>query len=421
RGDVYLPHFSLSHLRLSSLALSVSFLRNLLLARAGHPDAMTSLVESEAHFVARAAEVRLSDASVLALRRHGFRTLGQLAYTVGQPGQLIPELEFVDWCRNHVPAATAADLASLKRLLFEAQTLALTQLRAQVTEPEAASKKVPEAERERRLQRLREDLVGLSIEGPLEPGRKLLDECAHQEALGQLKYLSPDSGVLDQSRLVIKEAHDELSMPASSALQVQEALRRRGIAYTFSQSVSWGAYDRYVTRLFAHMHRDPPPSFNRISVSQIVEADRLVFTKLIELNIKPKQSADGEKPMDRALHVALESYEVSFALMHQASKGASSTQRPWKRLRTQSQDNPGKGKDKGKKGDKKGGGKTAAPWVSIPKFIRDRGGHAATPTGEPICFTYSTHGKCTVPNCPRKHVCARCFGEHALLNHKDKE
>ena len=109
---------------------------------------MTSLVDSETHFVARAAEVRLSDASVLALRRHGFRALGQLAYTVGQPGQLIPELEFVDWCRNHVPAATAADLASLQRLLFEAQTLALTQLRAQVTEPEAASKRVPEAERE---------------------------------------------------------------------------------------------------------------------------------------------------------------------------------------------------------------------------------------------------------------------------------
>ncbi|CAE7578426.1 unnamed protein product [Symbiodinium sp. CCMP2592] len=385
--------------------------------------AMTSLVESEAHFVQRAAEVRLSDASVQALRRHGFRTLGQLAYTVGQPGQLIPEAEFTDWCRNHVPAASAADLASLKRLLFEAQTLALTQLRAQVTEPDSASKRVPEAERERRLQQLRDELSGLNIEGPLEPGRKLLDECSHQEAVGQLKYLSPDKCVsrlhevthakdssrqveIDQSRLIIKETQDEFSMPASSALQVQEALRRRGLAYTFAQAVSWNAYDKYVTKLFGHMHRDPPPNHNRISVSQIVEADRLVFTRLIELNIKPKQEPSGARPMDEALHAALESYQVSFALMHLASKGGNTPRRPWKRPRVQpdaaaASVNPEtkKGKGKGKKGK-------AAPWISIPKFIRDRGGVAVTPAGEPICFTYSIHGKCNTPGCTRKHAAA---------------
>ena len=105
---------------------------------------------------------------------------------------------------------------------------------------------------------------------------------------------------IDQSRLVIKEAQDELSMPASSALQVQEALRRRGLAYTFAQAVNWGAYDKYVTRLFAHMHCDPPPNYNRISVSQLVEADKLVFTRLIELNIKPKQNPDGSRPLDSA-------------------------------------------------------------------------------------------------------------------------
>ncbi|CAE7208514.1 unnamed protein product [Symbiodinium sp. CCMP2592] len=314
--------------------------------------AMTSLVESEAHFEQRASEVRLSDTSVQALRRHGFKTLGQLAYTVGQPGQLIPEAEFTDWCRNHVPAASAADLASLKRLLFEAQTLALTQLRAQVTEPDSASKRVPEAERERRLQQLRDELSGLNIEGPLEPGRKLLDECSHQEAVGQLKYLSPDKCVsrlhevtrakdssrqveIDQSRFIIKETQDEFSMPASSALQVQEALRRRGLAYTFAQAVSWNAYDKYVTKLFGHMHRDPPPSHNRISVSQIVEADRLVFTHLIELNIKPKQEPSGLGPLDEALHAALESHQVSFALMHLASKGGNNPRRPWKRQQVQ--------------------------------------------------------------------------------------
>ena len=397
--------------------------------------AMSSLVESEAHFSKRATEVRLSAASLQALQDHEFRTLGQLAYAVGQPGQVIPEAEFAEWTRAHVPAASAADLASLRRLLFEAQTLALSQLCLQITEPEAASKRVPEAERDRRLAMLRAELTGLNIEGPLEPGRKLLDECAHQEATGQLKYLSPDRCVsrmhevthgkstsrqleIDQSKLVVRETQDELSMPAASALQVQEALRRRGLAYTFAQAVSWSAYDRYLTRLFGNMHREPPPNHNRISVSQIVEADRLVFVKLIESNIKPKKNEAGEFPLDSALHEALESYEVSFSLMHLQTKQGN--QRPFKKFKVNHPEPPhkppgGKGNGKGRKG------KTSPPWVSIPKFIRDRGGVAATPAGDPICFTYSIHGKCTVQNCPRKHVCARCFGDHALLNHKEKE
>ena len=83
---------------------------------------------------------------------------------------------------------------------------------------------------------LRSTLVGLSIEGPLEPGRKVLDECAHQEATGQLKYLPPEKCVsrmhevtftknphkqisLDQNRLIVQDETDELTVPAPSALQ----------------------------------------------------------------------------------------------------------------------------------------------------------------------------------------------------------
>ena len=230
--------------------------------------------------------------------------------------------------------ASAADLASLRRLLFEAQTLALAQMRMQITEPDSASKRVPEAERERRLASLRTSLTGLCIEGPLEPGRKLLDEACHQEGTGQLKYLPPDKCISrlrevthakerfrqEQTRLVIREAQESPNMPASSALQILEALRRRGLAYVFAQAVTWTEYDRCVTKLFAHMSRDPPPGFNRVSVSQIVEADRQVFVRMIEANVKPCKTLSGVMPMDDAFMTALESYEVSFVLMHAPSK-----------------------------------------------------------------------------------------------------
>ena len=106
---------------------------------------MTSLVESEAHF----NKGCMAPATVQALQSNGFTTLGHLAYAVGQPGQVIPEAEFNTFCRNHVPGASSADVASVRRLLFEGQTLALQQLRLQLTEPESTAKRVPEAERDR--------------------------------------------------------------------------------------------------------------------------------------------------------------------------------------------------------------------------------------------------------------------------------
>ncbi|CAE7461593.1 unnamed protein product [Symbiodinium pilosum] len=265
-------------------------------------------------------------------------------------------------------------------VLSEAQTLAVQQLRLQLTSPESAAKHVSEAERDRRMAHLKSTLVGLSIEGPMEPGRKVLDECAHQEATGQLKYLPPEKCV---SRM--------------------------------HEAVSWAEYDRYVTRLFAHLHREAPPGFGRVSVSQIVEADRKVFSKLIEQDVKPQKAGDGSYPLDKALGEALTSYEVSFCLMHLPLKGPSAPPaRPNKRGRDEQ---PSKGRGRGRASSSKGKGhsKSSPSWVSIPKFIRDRGGVASLPSGEAVCFDFNIHGdkcKCKPDSCPRKHVCAKCFGNH---------
>ena len=93
------------------------------------------------------------------------------------------------------------------------------------------------------------------------------------------------------------------------------------------------------------MHRDPPPGFNRISVSQLIEADRKVFSRLIELDVKPRKASDGTFPMDDALMQALESYEVSFSLMHLQSRAAPPPNRPNKRQREEDT-RKGKGKSK---------------------------------------------------------------------------
>ena len=397
---------------------------------------MSSLIESEAHFLQRAREIKCPDAVLAELRVGGFTSLGHLAYAVGQPGQVIPESAFNAFCTTTTPGANAAGRACIRRLVFEAQTLVLADLRLQVSDPEGASRKMPEAERERRLQQLRGRLPGVLIEGGMEPGRCVLEDCVRQESANQLKYLSPDRCVsrthevthskgasrqleLESSKLVIKETDDAMSMPTHSALQVQEALRRRGIAYVFAQCLSFNAYEKYISRLFSNLHREPPPGFARCSVAQLVEADRQVFVRLIELGVQPRAATDGSFPMDDALISALESYHVSMALIPLPQKQGNGNK---ERRELKRKLEPG---DKRVKGGPKGGGKGKGKFsltARVPKEILQKGGVANAPTGEPLCFDYILHGdkcKCSAATCPRKHLCCKCFQPHPIRDYKE--
>ncbi len=50
---------------------------------------MMSIVDSTEHLVQRASEVGLSPGGLASLGRHGFATLGKLAFSHGQPGMQI--------------------------------------------------------------------------------------------------------------------------------------------------------------------------------------------------------------------------------------------------------------------------------------------------------------------------------------------
>ena len=73
--------------------------------------------------------------------------------------------------------------------------------------------------------------------------------------------------------------------------------------------------------------------------------------------------------------------------------------------------NPAKGKGKNKYEQR------------IPQAIRDAGGVANTPDGDPVCFDYSPK-RCQAKiadgsRCDKGyHVCAICFGLHSMSDHK---
>ena len=113
----------------------------------------------------------------------------------------------------------------------------------------------------------------------------------------------------------MKEKQDTPDMTVTSALQVQEAFQRRGIALVFADLITHENYTRYITTLFGHLHRDPPVGYARTSVSQLVAADRTVWQMLLKEGIQPKRDEMGTLSLDSKLMESLQSYRVSFALL----------------------------------------------------------------------------------------------------------
>ena len=389
---------------------------------------MASLIDSEAQFKERVKHFRLSDPVVRGLGALGLSTFGVFAYCHGQPGQPIVDEDYQKWIETNVVAMpSVSDVAGLKRLLFESQTLVLAALKEQVTAPESASSRpVPTAERETRLEAIRALLPGILIEGPLEPSHVLLNACAAMQQANELRYIPPEKAVsrthevlhqknpskqleISSDVLAIREHREVPDAVTTSALQVQEAMVRRGLGLVFADLIEHSAYSRYMSTLFSHLHREPPVGFSRCAVSQIINADKLVWQKLIEQGVKPRRTAGGEHPLSKGLLEALVSYEVSFTLIPMPSKKDPKIKikkDPANEVVKIKPDKKGKGKGKGK----------------IPDAIRKLGGVSRDPDGNNICYAFniSSCGEAAVgAKCKRGlHVCAKCFGMHSVQDHE---
>ena len=368
---------------------------------------MALLLDSEAQFDLRIAECKIPDNLRDALKGNGITSLATLAYSFGHPGQAIDHEAFATWARTLEPRASLGGVANLRRLVFESQTQLLAILRDQVTAPETTTRKIPQAERESRMNLLQQRLAGVLISGQMEPGHTLLDSVMSMVDKNQLKYLPPERCVsrvheltnlkapdrmldIEANKIIIKDKDEKIEAPAHTSLQVLEALKRRGIALEFGDCMGFLEHDKYVQALFAHLHREPPPGYQRCTVSQLVNADKEAWRRLIELNVKPKRDATGTRPLDQQLMAALTSYEVSFSWIPLPLKF-----KPEPKDRASSHDKPGGGKSHDQKGGSKGKwqhrpkghwfspyqkGKGKSKWEPrIPAQIRELGGTATTP------------------------------------------
>ena len=159
----------------------------------------------------------------------------------------VSESELREWMEANTPGLPIGDVAALKRILFELQTLALSSLRQSTLDPGGTSKqKLPEAERSQRLVAFKAANPGLFLDSTPEPGHSLLELACEQERQNMLQ-------------ITVKETSEVSEQPLHGALALLEGLKRRGYAYVMTRCVSLAHYEAYLAKLMQHFRRAPPP------------------------------------------------------------------------------------------------------------------------------------------------------------------
>ena len=181
------------------------------------------------------------------------------------------------------------------------------------------------------MQNLKARLIGVVIEKALEPSYALLDAVAQQWEAKQLAYLSPEKCTsreweitmsktskqlsIDSDKLLVKSEQSVPDQQVSTEMQVYEALRRRGIALAFTDSLTWEVHERYLQRRFQHMRNDAPEGYAKTTLQQVLRVDRDVFLHMVQRDVSMRRAPDNTLPMDTAILEAVSSYEVGFSLM----------------------------------------------------------------------------------------------------------
>ena len=405
---------------------------------------MSTILDSEATFEQQASEAGLSDPWIDALRTHHMGTFSKLSFAISTPGTTPQDADIRNFLGNIRPGLnpTIADLSAFKRILFEAQTLMIHNLKTVVKGDEGGIKRMAPPEREARLARQRTLLRGIDITGPLEPAHGLYDLCTSMIEKNEISYISPTRCLsrkqelagakpdkelqLDATKttLVLKEQQPKMEISVASDLALYQAIQRRSLALDLTNLVSYEVMRSWTDRLFALYSQSPAPGFQKISQTQLLRADRQAFVRLGELHTGPVKPGPGPgKLLDPLVGQLQNDVSVTYFMLplpvHSTAHGDKGDKtekgdKTTKRRNDGSDDvDPKRPPVKIKKGA--GKGKKRDP---VPQALK--GMHSRTPQNEAICFAYNLNSCKKGDRCTRKHVCAvpGCYQGHPQTEHK---
>ena len=401
---------------------------------------MTSLLESEAALRAKALEHGLTEAELNTLTTKGLTTLSKLAFSITTPGINPSEDSLRSLLNSASPGdVTLGSLSSLRRLMFESQTLSIHQVKTAIenTEPTKRPELVP-AERQARIRDQKARLAGYDLTGPLECSHSSYDLVGDMLQKDSVLYLAPTKFGTRASEVAKEKPPKELVIDSSSHLTVTsgrrddkcsvasdlllaQAFTRRALAFDLMSGCTFSAMEGWHRFLFSHLEHQPVVGYSHVTSEQLIKADKQAWVRLAEILPSLKKQTNGSLPLDKALQDLRHDPSVVFLLLplpavREHTKPHAKTPR--------NTDDKRAPEPKSKLRRTKGGGKGRGQKGSEAKMPAEiRGLKSNTSTGERICWNYNLpHQQCTFAQaggtCKRgKHVCMKCEAAHPQYEH----
>ena len=378
-----------------------------------------STLESEAAFRDRATQIGIEPRFIQKFVDKNFAAFGRYAFCVVYSPNHADEAPLRQFLTDLLEEEPVAEqMACLRRLFFEFHTMALTDARQRVEaspDPSVATKKMATAERVARQKEQQGRLGGLVFTPDTIPANQLVDLFVEMVESGIFMYVKPEqccsraqeiqsikkdtSVSTDASGMLkISPKATEQACEANTELKLRSALQRRNLAMDLAGLVTFETAETWAQTLFSHRLREQPRGLAKVSLQQLLDCDKQMFTLASHKTMgNLREAPDNRKPLDDAINELKSNSEILQYLMplpvvrsHEAP--ASSGSRPEKVQKT----------EKGK-GTNKGGNKgNPAPKVQLPE-----GCTSHDDENRPLCFAFQ-NGKCKFKGPPGKR-CARGF------------
>jgi hypothetical protein len=184
-------------------------------------------------------------------------------------------------------------------LHFEAATFVVAQLKQKVTgEGEEGRQKLPTIEKQARLADQKRRLTGIDIEGEMQPSYALIDAVNGMIETSSVLWIAPSKATSREQEIqhgskslpsVVQLEHHTLKLSApeanfeaehSTTIQLQWCLQRRALALDQVRLSSWDCQNKWINQLLTILNTPPPPGHSRITLEQVIKADKQMWTEL---------------------------------------------------------------------------------------------------------------------------------------------
>ena len=125
-----------------------------------------------------------------------------------------------------------------------------------------------------------------------------------------------------------KNPANKLEAELGTDLLLRYALTRRGLALDQANILEFALHDSWVEKLLEVKHTAALPGYSAVQYTQLLNADRRLFTKLAELTRSGIQVDGAGRPLDAVFSAATEHPEAQLLIQPLPSPGVSSNPKP---------------------------------------------------------------------------------------------